>query len=204
MRPSSTAKMQLALAAAEDAFLAQGFDAVTMDDIARTSGVAKQTLYAHFSSKEGLFLQLVRNMTGAAGDAVLDEPLVIATAADVAPALTGLLDEQLSVVLTPRLLRLRRLVIGEVRRYPELGRALAENGPHRAIAVLAGVLADLDARHLLRIPDAARAAGQLNWLVMGQPVNDAMMLGDGRVPTPAERRAHVASAVEVFLAAYRV
>ncbi len=203
MRPSSAAKIRAALAAAEDAFLAQGFDAVTMDDIARASGVAKQTLYSHFVSKEGLFLQLVTTMTGAAGDAVLDEPPVIPTAADVEPALIGLLDEQLSVVLTPRLLQLRRLVIGEVHRYPELGRALAENGPHRAIAALAELLTDLDVRGLLRVPDAPRAASQLNWLVMGQPVNDAMMFGDDRVPTSAERRRHVASAVALFLAAHR-
>lgn len=203
MRPSSAAKIRLVLAAAEEAFLAEGFDAVTMDDIARDAGIAKQTLYAHFASKEGLFLHLVTTMTGAAGDRVLTDLPAIRGAADIAPALVGLLDEQLAVVLTPRLLRLRRLVIGEVRRFPELGQALAENGPHRAVAVLTQLLADLHARNLLRIPDARRAATELNWLVMGQPVNDAMMLGDDHVPAPADRRRHVAGAVATFLAAYR-
>lgn len=203
MRPSSAAKIRLVLAAAEEAFLAEGFDAVTMDDIARDAGIAKQTLYAHFASKDGLFLHLVTTMTGAAGDRVLTDLPAIRGAADIAPALVGLLDEQLAVVLTPRLLRLRRLVIGEVRRFPELGQALAENGPHRAVAVLTQLLADLHARNLLRIPDARRAATELNWLVMGQPVNDAMMLGDDHVPAPADRRRHVAGAVATFLAAYR-
>lgn len=203
MRPSSAAKIRLVLAAAEEAFLAEGFDAVTMDDIARDAGIAKQTLYSHFASKDGLFLHLVTTMTGAAGDRVLTDLPAIRGAADIAPALVGLLDEQLAVVLTPRLLRLRRLVIGEVRRFPELGQALAENGPHRAVAVLTQLLADLHARNLLRIPDARRAATELNWLVMGQPVNDAMMLGDDYVPAPADRRRHVAGAVATFLAAYR-
>ena len=35
-------------------FLNLGFKSVTMDDIARTSGVSKKTIYAHFSNKTDL------------------------------------------------------------------------------------------------------------------------------------------------------
>lgn len=44
---------------------------------------------------------------------------------------------QLSVVLTPPLMQPRRLVIGEVTRFPELARTLYEKGPQIAISVLA-------------------------------------------------------------------
>ena len=47
--------------------------------------------------------------------------------------------------------------------------------------------------------DAAAAAQDYNWLVMGAPLNAAMLLGDEAIPAPAERRAHAASAVAALL-----
>lgn len=202
-RPTSLAKRSAVLAAAEKAFLGGGYDAVTMDDIAAASGVAKQTVYAYFGNKDGLFLHLVTSMTTTAGDRILAEPPVIDGASDLAPALEALLSAQLELVLTPRLLRLRRLVISEVRRFPALAHALAEHGPHRAIRALSALLADLDARGIVAVSDPDVAASQLNWLVMGEPVNNAMLLGDGSVPSPQARALHVHRAVATFLRAYR-
>ena len=110
--------------------------------------------------------------------------------------------ERLDVVLAPRLVRLRRLVIGEVPRFPELARAVFDQGPHRAVTTLGGLLTELDARGWLHVPDPAAAAQQLNWLVMGAPTNEAMFLGDDAVPTPTERQDHVRRAVSMFLSAY--
>src|SRR5712671_7375312 len=39
-------------------FLAQGFDAASMNDIARKAGVSKGTLYVYFDSKEALFVAI--------------------------------------------------------------------------------------------------------------------------------------------------
>lgn len=203
-RPSSLAKRQAILAAAEEAFLDSGYDAVTMDDLADRSGVAKQTMYAHFGSKDALFVDLVTAMTSVAGDPIHDTPAHIEQAADVGPLLVERMSQQLDIVLTPRLLRLRRLVIGEVARFPALARALAEHGPHRGLASIEVLLRDLDGRGLLAVPEPRVAAAQLNWLVMGEPVNDAMLLGDDAVPSPRRRRAHVERAVATFLAAYAV
>ncbi len=46
------------------------------------------------------------------------------------------------------------------------------------------------------------AASQFNWLVMAEPLNRAMLLGDSAIPKPAELRRHAEEAVRVFLAAY--
>src|SRR3954468_12981990 len=48
-------KAEAVLAAAEGAFLATGFGAVSMDTIAREAGVSKATVYAHFAGKAELF-----------------------------------------------------------------------------------------------------------------------------------------------------
>lgn len=203
-RPSSLTKRLAILAAAEDAFLGGGYTVVTMDDIAERSGVAKQTVYAHFGSKEALFVDLVTAMTREAGNGVYDEFPVLDDLKALRSELERSLARQLDVVLTPRLLQLRRLVIGQVPRFPELARALAEHGPHRAVDALTELLKAARRRGLITLTDPRSAASQLNWLVMGEPVNDAMLLGDSAVPSTRQRRAHVRRAVATFLAAHRV
>jgi TetR/AcrR family transcriptional repressor of mexJK operon len=201
-RPSSLVKRRAILAAAEHAFLRGGYAVVSMDDIAERSGVAKQTVYAHFGSKEALFVELVTSMTREAGDPVYADHPAIESLEDLSRILEQMLGRQLDIVLTPRLLQLRRLVIGEVPRFPALARALAEHGPHRAVEAMAGLLAEVNDRGVIAVPNPREAAAQLNWLVMGEPLNDAMLLGDDAVPTRAKRRAHVRRAVATFLAAY--
>jgi AcrR family transcriptional regulator len=46
--------------AAMEEFIARGFAATRLDDIAKRAGVAKGTIYLHFSDKESMFEELVR------------------------------------------------------------------------------------------------------------------------------------------------
>ncbi|MDP3950099.1 TetR/AcrR family transcriptional regulator [Microbacterium sp.] len=202
LRPSSVAKREAILDAAQAAFLANGYDAVTMDAIARDSEVAKQTLYGHFGSKEALFLELVRSQTRAASERVLSEPPAIVRGADARSLLGPVLRGQLATVLAPNLLALRRLVIGLLPQFPDLARELYEHGARRAIRSLAEVIGRLGAADLLSVTDAELAATQLNWLVMGEPVNRAMLLGDAAARDGLDIAAHVDAALDVFLAAY--
>ena len=199
---ASARKHRAILAAAEEMFLRSGYLGTNMDELAARSQVSKQTVYKHFGSKEALFVELVTSMTDAASSTVHNEIPDAAAAADVPDYLRDYAERQLAVVMTPRLLQLRRLVIGEVSRFPELARALYERGPRRAMDSLAAAFARLDDRGLLRVPDPEAAASHFNWLVMGEPVNRAMLLGDAAIPDEGWRRKHVQDAVDVFLAAY--
>ena len=198
----SERKRRAILAAAEELFLRHGYLGTSMDELAELSNVSKQTVYAHFGSKEALFVELVSSMTGGAGDALHDLDVEPAADGDVAGYLEQYAAGQLTVVMTPRLLKLRRLVIGEVGRFPELARALYENGPQRAIRSLAVAMTALRDRGLLDLDDATEAATTFNWLVMGAPVNEAMLLGDDAIPSHEALRRHAAHATRVFLAAY--
>src|SRR5215212_1750060 len=62
-RDDPRGKAEAVLAAAERAFLASGFGAVTMDAIARDAGVSKATVYAHYHSKEELFGAVVADLS---------------------------------------------------------------------------------------------------------------------------------------------
>src|ERR671928_1494576 len=56
--PRSARRKQL-LAAAEQIFVAQGYHAAAMDDIAERAGVSKPVLYQHFPGKLELYLALL-------------------------------------------------------------------------------------------------------------------------------------------------
>ncbi|WP_075998182.1 TetR/AcrR family transcriptional regulator [Salaquimonas pukyongi] len=190
------------LAAAEEVFLRHGFLGTNMDAVADKAGVSKQTVYAHFKSKEALFIEVVEAMTGGAAqeigeyleDSFGDRP--------VAEYLLEVAADQLTIVLTPRLMRLRRMVIGEVERFPELGKSLYLNGPKRSIDRLARACEHYTRTGELNTPDPQKAAIQFNWIVMGAPTNAAMLLGDDGIPGQEELRNHAREAVRIFLCAY--
>src|ERR1700729_3851862 len=48
--------------AAMEEFIARGFAATRLDDIAKRAGVAKGTIYLHFKDKESMFEELVRTV----------------------------------------------------------------------------------------------------------------------------------------------
>jgi TetR/AcrR family transcriptional repressor of mexJK operon len=199
---NSARKHSAILDAALKVFLRSGYLGANMEEIAALSAVSKQTIYKHFSSKEALFVEVVTSMTDVASDSVHNEMPEPAADNDITGFLQMYAHRQLSVVLTPRLMQLRRLVIGEVARFPELARVLYERGPQRAIAALAQAFDRLAARGLLVIDDSLIAASHFNWLVMAEPLNKAMLLGDEAIPKRTALRRHAAEGVRVFLAAY--
>lgn len=198
----SERKRRAILDAAADLFLQNGYLGTNMDQVAQQAEVSKQTVYKQFACKEALFIAIVKNMTTDAGNRVHAEQQSLDNIGDIGDYLRAYAERQLLVVLTPRLMQLRRLVIGEAGRFPELGQALYEGGPGRAIAALAAEFEQFVERGLLALEDAYAAATHFNWLVMGEPVNKAMLLGDAAIPNAAALRRHAGDAVSVFLAAY--
>jgi AcrR family transcriptional regulator len=86
--PRSARRAQL-LRAAREVFVAQGYHAAAMDDIAERAGVSKPVLYQHFPGKLELYLALL--------DQSIDELL-----AAVRQGLEGTTDNKLRVTATMR------------------------------------------------------------------------------------------------------
>ena len=198
----SERKRRAILEAATEVFLKSGYLGTNMDEIAALSAVSKQTVYKHFASKEALFIEIVTSMTDEAGDSVHSEVAELDEDSNVGEYLENYAFRQLRIVLTPRVMQLRRLVIGEVSRFPELAKVLYERGPMRALKALAALFERLAAGGLLEIDDPMTAASHFNWLIMSAPLNQAMRLGDAAIPKQPELRRHAAEGVRVFLAAY--
>jgi TetR/AcrR family transcriptional regulator, mexJK operon transcriptional repressor len=198
--PRSVRKRRAILLAAESLFLEHGYLGTTMDEIAALAVVSKQTVYKHFADKERLFIEIVTTTVNEVGDPIADEILKLRDPDRVQDDLRKLAHTLLSGVMQPRLLALRRLVIGEAGRFPELGRAFYERGAGRSTAALAVVFERLVARGALSLDDPRLAAGHFSWLIMSAPMNQAMLLG--RYEGPIDLDTIVATGVDAFLAAY--
>jgi TetR/AcrR family transcriptional regulator, mexJK operon transcriptional repressor len=199
--PRSARKHTAILDAATTVFLRNGYLGTSMDEIAALAGVSKQTVYKHFTDKETLFTEIVTTTVEEAGDPALGESLELEDG-DLETSLQELARRLLAGALQPKVLQLRRLVIGEVGRFPELGRAFYESGFGRTVAALAPALEQLAARGALNIADPELAATHFSWLVLSAPVGRATLLGDDAIPSRAELKRYADGGVRTFLAAY--
>jgi TetR/AcrR family transcriptional repressor of mexJK operon len=198
--PRSVRKRQAILEAATTAFLSSGYLGTTMDEIAALAAVSKQTVYKHFADKERLFYEIVVSTVNEAGEPTVEEVVNLRDSGDVEADLRDLARRLLTRVMQPRLLQLRRVVIGEAGRFPELGRTFYELGPGRTVDALASAFERLAERGVLDLDDPELAAAHFNWLIMSIPLNQAMLFGQDEPPADLDRYAD--AGVRVFLAAY--
>ena len=104
-------------------------------------------------------------------------------------------------VMRPDMLSLARLIIGEVQRFPEIGRAYQAAGPDR---VLAGMMRLSDRQRdagRLAFDDAELAAEDLWGLILSAPRNQALYMPDAH-PDRAELARYIHNGLRVFLKAY--
>jgi TetR/AcrR family transcriptional regulator, mexJK operon transcriptional repressor len=198
--PRSVRKRQAILEAATTVFLRNGYLGTSMDEIAALAAVSKQTVYKHFADKERLFSEIVVSTVNEAGEPTVDEVVNLRDSGDIEADLRDLARRLLERVMQPRLLQLRRVVIGEAGRFPELGRTFYELGPGRTVDALALAFDNLAERGVLELDDPRLAAAHFNWLIMSIPLNQAMLFGQDEPPADLDRYAD--TGVRVFLAAY--
>jgi AcrR family transcriptional regulator len=198
----SARKRRAIVQAATTVFLRNGYLGTSMDEIAALAAVSKQTVYKHFADKQSLFAEIVIGMVNEISDRVYDEVVSLQDSGDIEADLRELARRQLASVMQPRLLQLRRVVISEAGRFPELGRTFYERGPGRTIAALAATFERLAGRGVLHLADPLLAAEHFNWLIMSIPLNRAMLCGDGELPSAAELDRYADAGVRVFLTAY--
>jgi TetR/AcrR family transcriptional regulator, mexJK operon transcriptional repressor len=200
----SARRRQAIIEAATEVFVRHGYLGATMDEVAARASVSKQTVYKQFGDKQHLFAEIVLDTTVGVVDRLSGAVAsTLQDAQDVRKALRDLADGFLRGLLRPDVLRLRRLVIAEADRFPEVGAAWFDRGFERALVILGESLQLLADRGLLHnLGDPTLAAYQFAGLVMYQPMNQVMFAGTGALPPDGKLGRIADSAVDVFLASY--
>jgi len=197
-RPRETkrgeARRRAFLDAARDVFLAQGFEAASVNEVVRVAGGSLATLYAQFGSKEGLFLAMLEDGIGA----------VLAPMGEIASShrplrdgLQAIGETFLETVLRPGAVAMYRIVISESGKFPLVVRQYQALGPDRVRGIVRAYLEERRDAGEIRAIDLDAAAAAFIDLVASS--FRARAIWD---PTfaleAADRRAHVSRIVDLF------
>jgi TetR/AcrR family transcriptional repressor of mexJK operon len=198
-RPRAKAKHRQILDSARVLFLDQGFDATSMDAVARHAGVSKATLYVHFDDKDDLLLALVSDECRRFGPKTLWQDT--GAPIDLKMGLRTIARTFLEGFLDQRGLAMHRLIMSCASRYPRVADVFMKAGPERCDAEVAAFLRAAQAQRLVKIPDIKLAATQFLSLIQGKVILKwALSMS---APSEAEYRALIESGISVFLAAYQ-
>jgi AcrR family transcriptional regulator len=193
-----SSKRRQILDGARKVFMDLGFDGASMNEIARSAGVSKGTLYVYFADKNRLFEAIVQEEALAHGQVVFNfDP-----ARDVETTLREFGKAYIELVCRPGGGSAIRTVMAIAERMPDVGRRYYENVLEKTINRLADYLQAHVRPTDLAIEDCQLAASQFH-----QMCQASLFLPWVFQAAPAPSAARIAEVVEsatrMFMAAYR-
>lgn len=140
--PSSRAtraaeRREAIIAAGLDEFIARGFAATRLDDVAKRAGVAKGTIYLHFTDKEALFQELVRTALVPLIGRLMAPPVAGGSARAL---LEGFAETFARDVVQTKRGDILRLIIAEGARFPSLAEFYYREVVERGIAGMGRII----------------------------------------------------------------
>ena len=134
-------------------FVARGFAATRLDDIARRAGVAKGTIYLHFKDKESMFEELIRTAIVPLVGPLQAPPPPNASIRDTLEGFARMFVQQ---VATTRRGDIIRLIIAEGPRFPAIADFYYREVISRGLAGMRALIELAIARGEIRHPELAR------------------------------------------------
>lgn len=199
----SARKRQAIMDAATALFLSGGYQGTSMDQIAATAAVSKQTVYKNFADKHELFTEIVMSTLAEANTSFFNELAALPDTDNLEDDLVELATGYLATVTHEPIVQLRRLVIGEASRLPELAETFYEQAPARTLTAIADCFTRLTDRGLLDAEDPALAAEHFASLIVGRPIDHALFCGGKHAFAAVDPTSYAHAGVRVFLAGYR-
>ena len=194
-------KRRAILDAAAEVFGESGYERASVDAIALKAAVSKPTIYNHFGTKENLFRESIAESAATVNQQSMDSITRFdPRTADWRAALNELVMGLTQCSRSECAQSVQRQIYAEVKRDPEVYRAVRARAIDPITNALAGQLAMLANAGRLAIPDPLLAAKQLLALATAEIV-ELTELG-GRTASDAEVRRAAAAAVDTFVAAF--
>jgi AcrR family transcriptional regulator len=141
------------IAAAMDEFIAGGYAATRLDDVARRAGVAKGTIYLHFKDKEALFEELIRTAIVPLVNRIAPPPNLGGSVRDLIEGFARIFIQE---VATTRRADIIRLIVAEGPRFPAIAEFYYREVVSRGLAGLRALIELGVARGEIRQSELAR------------------------------------------------
>jgi TetR/AcrR family transcriptional regulator, mexJK operon transcriptional repressor len=197
-RPSRAAALQLRdriLGVATELFLTEGYGSTSIEAVSGRAGISKRTFYHRFNDKAALFAAAVHRIIEQIRPPPEVPLLEGATLQEILRRLAGLI---LHAALSPQAIALHRLVTAESARFPNLVRAVYDEGWAEEASTLIGNLLARELRDpRLTLELQGFAAAQFLHMVVALP--QRRMMGLGTPMTPRELEAWADDVVNLFL-----
>lgn len=181
-------------------FLENGFQAVSMDQIAAAVPVSKPTLYAHFKDKKDLFLACIEGRCAKAMSFLQDD---IDHGVNVEQTLIAFGNHFLELLLSKQALQFHRLVVGESETFPEMAELFYETGPKKMHDLLEKYLREADKQGKLKIRDASLSAEIFIAMLKGKTHLRALLGITKKEISAKEREKLAAALVSFFIRAHQ-
>lgn len=194
---SKPSKRQQILETAGILFMQNGFQSVSVDQIAAAVPVSKPTLYAHFKDKKDLFFTVISERCEFALvslKAGIDEGL------SIEKSLEAFGMQFLTMLLSKEALQFHRLIIGESESFPEMVQMFYQSGPKRMHAVLEDYFKHLNKTKQLKIADPMMAAEIfISMIKSGTHFKCLLGIVDCGEISQADREKLVKTVVKIFI-----
>lgn len=185
----------LILDVAEALFIEHGYAATSMQMIATRAGATKRTLYVKVGDKRALFEAVIRRVLAGGQEIGRGHD----PSAPAAGALEKVARLMLAVALNPVFIGLRRVVIAEAMRFPELAALMEERTAEGMRPRLALLLSAMAVARGEEPRDESLNASFLFDMIIAEPLRRATY-GLSALP-PAEMDQRIAAAIALFLKA---
>lgn len=178
------------LEAATRSFLRKGFSGVSMEEIARESNVAKQTLYSYFKGKDDLFRAIIRAQSDGFFSTLSHND---DQTQNIEEFLYIMGERAMDMLFKRDTLALYRVIVSETPRFPELGKFYWQSGAQAFTDRLSNFLT---ARGFPK-GEAQSATEQFLSFMFGTLLTKTL-LNKEYPPSKEEKKAHIEQAVSAF------
>lgn len=187
------ARHEAVIQAAFEELVARGYEKTTMLSIAKRAGASKETLYAWFGNKEGLFAALIKYQ---AETTVTRVKAALESESNPRATLTNFATGLLRLLLSEPSISLNRAAMSS----PELAAVLLKHGRHAVGHIVENYLGRLTEQGHLTFP-SPNVAFQLLYGLIIRDWQIRVLLGE-KSPTQKELPRHAKVAIEQFFDLY--
>jgi TetR/AcrR family transcriptional repressor of mexJK operon len=198
-RPVNEALGQTIVDAARDLFVELGFQATTLDKVARRAKISKLSIYRRFENKEALFSAAI---TAGCHRLFAPQALLEGVNGSAEDQLMAVGSSLLRTLLSPDVRGVEAMVMADRTNQKSLSKLHYEAGPAHVIAQIEALLRQLHAKAVLNVPDPLRSARLFAALFKGSDLLIVARFDQARAEDDHEIESYCRSAVAMFLAAH--